>query len=558
MNSLLLFLLKSTLCLSTLYLAFSVLMRHETYFKLNRMLLLLMVLSSAIIPFLTSPQAIQPFKQVRLEPIFRSKEILHEPIQPNDVQTAIQLSAPASKTIRPVTIPIKIILGYIYLTGALISILLLLYSIVSVLLLFRKARKSTLNGFRLRVVTDDIPAFSFGRTILISQHDYDLHSEAIIIHEQSHIRLGHIYDLMLMEMVKIIFWFNPLVYSMIRDLKEIHEFQADDYTLHTGIDATQYQLLIIQKCVGYQKFALANSFNHCQIKNRITMMNKQKTSKAGIWKVATFLPLLALLLMAFGKMGENLPLESHANQVILNQEKTNAKDTTTQTKEKVYAIVEVMPEFPGGEMALRKYLSENVQYPKEATAKGIQGKVFVNFIVNSEGKILDAKVIRGVSPSLDAEGLRVIRAMPNWKPGKEKGVAVSVRYTLPIRFLIPPGPSDKTKKGIASQAKEKVYTKVEIMPEYPGGEKALRKFLSDTVQYPKEAIAKRIEGKVFVNFIVNREGEIVDAKVLRGVSPSLDAEGLRVIRLMPNWKPGKEKGVPVSVSFTIPINFVTQ
>jgi len=274
------------------------------------MLLLLMVLSSAIIPFLTSPQAIQPFKQVRLEPIFRSKEILHEPIQPNDVQTAIQLSAPASKTIRPVTIPIKIILGYIYLTGALISILLLLYSIVSVLLLFRKARKSTLNGFRLRVVTDDIPAFSFGRTILISQHDYDLHSEAIIIHEQSHIRLGHIYDLMLMEMVKIIFWFNPLVYSMIRDLKEIHEFQADDYTLHTGIDATQYQLLIIQKCVGYQKFALANSFNHCQIKNRITMMNKQKTSKAGIWKVATFLPLLALLLMAFGKMGENVNLEA--------------------------------------------------------------------------------------------------------------------------------------------------------------------------------------------------------------------------------------------------------
>jgi hypothetical protein len=109
---------------------------------------------------------------------------------------------------------------------------------------------------------------------------------------------------MLMELVKIIYWFNPLVYRMDSDLKEIHEFQADENTLHSGIDATEYQLLIIQKCVGHQKFALANSFNHCQIKNRITMMNKSKTNKAWRWKVATFLPLLALLLMAFSKRAE--------------------------------------------------------------------------------------------------------------------------------------------------------------------------------------------------------------------------------------------------------------
>lgn len=274
------------------------------------MVFILIILSSAIIPFLTSPQALQPFRQVRLEPIFQNKAIVEEPIQTNDFPTAIKFSAPASKTIRPVTLTVQNILGYIYLTGVFVSILLLLYNIGTVLLLFRKARKTELNGFHLRVVDDDIPAFSFGYTILISQQDYDLHSDAIITHEQSHIRLGHFYDLMLMEITKIIFWFNPLVYSMIRDLKAIHEFQADDYTLTSGIDATKYQLLIIQKCVGHQKFALANSFNHCQIKNRITMINKQKTIKAWRWKVATFLPLLALLLMAFGKMGENVNLEA--------------------------------------------------------------------------------------------------------------------------------------------------------------------------------------------------------------------------------------------------------
>ena len=309
MNSYLLILSKSTLCLSLLYLAFSVLMRKETFFKLNRMVLLLMVLSSALIPFIHSPQLIQPFRQVKLETVFQRHTILEEPIQKNDFTSAIQLPAPAFETVKPVNWTAKNILLFIYLSGVLVSILLLLYSIVSILLLFRKARKTNHKGFHLMIVTDDIPAFSFGPYILISQHDYDSNSEAIITHELSHIRLCHFYDLMLMELAKIIFWFNPLVYRIVSDLKEIHEFQADDYTLTSGIDATKYQLLIIQKCVGHQKFALANSFNYCRIKNRITMMNKQKTSKAWRWKVATFLPLLALLLMAFGKSGEIIPIE---------------------------------------------------------------------------------------------------------------------------------------------------------------------------------------------------------------------------------------------------------
>ncbi|MGQ7870695.1 M56 family metallopeptidase [Sunxiuqinia sp. sy24] len=186
------------------------------------------------------------------------------------------------------------------------------------------------------IIADDIPAFSFGRYILISQYDYDTNSEAIITHERSHISLGHFYDLMLMELAKIIFWFNPLIYRLARDLKEIHEFQADHNTLHSGIDATQYQLLIIQKCVGHQKFALANSFNHCQIKNRITMMNKQKTSKAWRWKVATFLPLLALLLMAFGKTGVNAPPE----QILLSPEVfSNSTDSVKQWTEKDFNIL---------------------------------------------------------------------------------------------------------------------------------------------------------------------------------------------------------------------------
>lgn len=157
------------------------------------------------------------------------------------------------------------------------------------------------------VVEKEIAAFSFGRLVYISQSDYKEHGQVILAHEKEHIRSGHFYDLFFLEIVKIIFWFNPFIYWLIRDLKEVHEFQADNHTLTTGIDATKYQLLIIQKSVGHQKFALANSFNHCQIKNRIAMINKLKTGKAWRWKVATFLPLLALLLIFCGRKVSSVP-----------------------------------------------------------------------------------------------------------------------------------------------------------------------------------------------------------------------------------------------------------
>ena len=295
MNTFLIFLIKSTLSISLLYLAFQVLMRKEAAFKLNRMILIFTVVISVIIPFLYLPQPIQPVGQLKLEPIFQSIAFSEEPIQANITPELIQPSASIPKTNQPITVSFKSVLLYIYLSGILISILMLIYSIGSVFMLFRKARKIKMEGIRLMIIADDIPAFSFGRSILISQHDFDTNSEAIIIHEQSHIRLGHFYDLMLMELVKIIFWFNPLLYRIARDLREIHEFQADNYTLNKGIDATQYQLLIIQKGVGSKRFALANSFNHCQIKKRIIMMNKSKTSKAKYWKVATFLSIFIIL-----------------------------------------------------------------------------------------------------------------------------------------------------------------------------------------------------------------------------------------------------------------------
>ena len=247
MNSLLLFLLKSTLILSFLYLFFCLLMRKEAFFKVSRMTLLIIVLASIIIPLIYLPRPFQPV--ITIAPIFQDKISIENSVQTNKIPAAIYSSAPVSGKFEPYVISAGAILLIVYLGGVFISFLLLIYRISSVLRLFRKSRRTDLNGIRLMIVHDDTPAFSFSRHILISQHDYETNSEAILTHELSHIRHGHFYDLMLMELVKIMYWFNPIVYRMDCDLKEIHEFQADEHTLHSGIDATEYQLLIIQKCV---------------------------------------------------------------------------------------------------------------------------------------------------------------------------------------------------------------------------------------------------------------------------------------------------------------------
>ena len=330
MNDFLSYLLNSTICLSTLYLVFRSLMRKETYFKLNRIVLLSLVLSSLIIPKLILPTFINKPMEVQMVSVFTGNE--HSLPEKTEV---VQNSYIPEKVKSTVVFSVREILLIGYAIGFFSSLLILVYGLFSIFLLYRKAESRQMEGYRLLIIKKEIPAFSFGRLVFISQKDYENHHQVILAHEKEHIRFCHFYDLMFLEAVKIFHWFNPLVYSLMHDMKDIHEFQADDQTLTKGIDAEKYQLLIIQKSVGQQKFALANSFNHCQIKNRIVMMNKLKNSKAWRWKVATFLPLLALLLMAFGKPGEKKDSEEKMSPQIAS---TNSEDSLKKSDRNNFVI----------------------------------------------------------------------------------------------------------------------------------------------------------------------------------------------------------------------------
>ena len=207
---------------------------------------------------------------------------------------------------------------------------------------------------------------------------------------------------------------------------------------------------------------------------------------------------------------------------------------------KAYMYVEQMPVFPGGNEKMYEFINKNIQYPDAAREQHIEGKVVAQFVVNIDGKISDIKILRSVAGGCDAEVIRVLNIMPAWTPGKQNGTNVPVYFNLPVTFKL---------------GARKVYDTVEVMPQFPGGEKEMYQFFNQNIRYPAEAREFNIQGKVLAQFIVEPDGAIDSVKILEHVSGGCDIEALRVIQLMPKWIPGTLKGTPVPVYFQLPVEF---
>ena len=240
----------------------------------------------------------------------------------------------------------------------------------------------------------------------------------------------------------------------------------------------------------------------------------------------------------------------------------------------VFEVVEIMPEFPDGGMSgLMQFLSKNIQYPINAQKNHTQGRVTVQFVVNKDGSISEPKIIRGVDPDLDGEAIRVISLMPKWKPGMQKGQPVRVKYTVPVMFrLSDDGQKEEYKPipkidetvvvGYASKQapteEDPVFEVVENMPEFAGGMGGLMQYLSKNIKYPVEAQKAGIQGRVIMQVIIDKNGNVTNPKVTQPVDPLLDTEAIRVTASMPKWKPGTQRGMPVNVKYTFPIVFRLQ
>jgi TonB family protein len=329
----------------------------------------------------------------------------------------------------------------------------------------------------LHIVPGDLAPFSYFNHIVINEQDYRDNPREILIHEQAHIDLRHSWDVMFLGLVTLFQWWNPAAWLLSNELRQVHEYEADEAVLNQGVDVKQYQLLLIRKSVGDQLFSMANNFNYQSLKKRIRMMTMNKSSRWNTLRALAVVPVIALALLAFANPKSvaavvtnqpahvtpapvalpepaqaetaTQPVETEAvpEAVEVNTEEQASQDAEPQSDNKVYNSVEQMPRFPGGEVGLMKYLQENIKYPPEAAKNDIEGRFIVQFIVDKNGEVGEVKVLRPISEELDAEAVRVVKTLPKFEPGRQDGEAVSVWYTLPISFKLQSKPQPQPQDG---------------------------------------------------------------------------------------------------------------
>ena len=444
---LLIYQIKVGLCLIAFYLLWKLLLSRETFHRFNRVALLVVMALALVLPWIRLSMDVAA-------PVAKQVVMLEELVVTPGGNSVIQ--QPSWSVMGIVTV--------LYFVGAVIVLLWLLHSQWSLYRLMRKGRTEALpGGITLHMLTGDQAPFSYFKHIVINEQDYCDNPQEILTHELAHIGMRHSWDVMFTELVKLLQWWNPAAWLLCRELQQVHEYEADMAVLNQGINAKQYQLLLIRKSVGDQLFSMANNFNYQSLKKRIRMMTMNKSSQWNRLRALAVVPVIALALLAFANpksvaavvttnvpqaetvkssTTQELPEAVQAEAAPVTVEKTVEEPVPAEpnNEEVVYKSVEQMPRFPGGEAEMMKYLMQNIQYPSNAAKNDIEGRVVLQFVIEKDGHIGEVKVVRSVDEELDAEAVRVVKSMPNFTPGYQDGKPVAVWYTLPVMFKLHGGP----------------------------------------------------------------------------------------------------------------------
>ena len=423
--------LKVGVCLIGFYLVLKLLLGRETFHHLYRAMLLAAVPLSLLLPLVhvnsDEPSALGQ-GLIIIEGVFAEVQ------QPTG--EALQASSALSSGIR---------LAYIiYMIGLAVVVLWHVASQVRLWKLLRQGRVERMpDGTWLHILPGGkLAPFSYFRHIVISQQDYDENPREILTHEQAHIAHWHSADVLLSNLLVALQWWNPAAWLLRRELQQVHEYEADEAVLERGVDARQYQLLLIRKSVGEQLFSMANNFNHQSLKKRIRMMTRKKSSEWKKLRLVAILPMAALVMVAFASPS----VERVASQVELSVSSQQEQLQTVAPSDtaRVYDKVEVMPEFPGGMQAMMRFISDNIRYPKDAKEAKKEGRSLVEFVIETDGSITDVSVVKEVYPSIDEEAIRVVKSMPKWTPGEQDGKKVRVKFMMPITFKLQGSSENKT------------------------------------------------------------------------------------------------------------------
>lgn len=392
------------------YLCYQLLLRRHTFFHWNRFYLLGSMLVSLALPFLSYPESAPKI-----------------PVAYQISAQAVSIVATSSHTQSLLTWQNAV--GLIYFIG-------LLYASIR---LFRNIRQ--LRGFLAQgeqIELDDctvvlidsnmVGSFSFLQWIVVNRHDYEHNFDAILRHEMVHRQQRHTLDILIAEVIQLFFWFNPVIFLYKKSLQEIHEFLADAQAPNRETYAT----FLVQYALNAPITTLTNHFfKASQIKTRIQMIYKNRTSK---WLLSTYMVAIVMIgtvaMIIAGCEKSDTTESAEANLALAEQNKIGVD------VKKVYSVVEDQPEFPGGVKAMYEFIGDNIKYPEAAAKANVEGRVFLSFVVSETGEVSDIKVLKGIGYGCDTEAVRVLKKFPNWKPGKQNGIPVNVRYNLPINFQL--------------------------------------------------------------------------------------------------------------------------
>ena len=332
----------------------------------------------------------------------------------------------------------------IYWAGVAVLSLRLVWQLFSIIRLAAISRKQEVEGITVHLLRGEGSPFSFFRWVFMYPSTLEgkqLHE--VMVHECTHVSGLHSLDTLFSELFSIACWFNPFAWLMKQEVRMNLEYLADESVLSDGNarKSYQYHLLGLAYRQPNESTKIANNFNLLPLKKRIKMMNKRRTSEIGKAKYLLFAPLAGALLMVSNiesvarEIGEQFPEVAEVQQ----KAEAKASDATAPAdtaKNVVYDVTETMPQFPGGQEVLLKYLAANIKYPASAVKAKKQGRVIVTFIIQKDGSVAKARIAKSVDPELDAEALRIVKAMPNWTPGTQDGKPVNVKYIIPVNFSL--------------------------------------------------------------------------------------------------------------------------
>ena len=543
------YILKVSLSLAAFYMFYKLLCSRDTLHRFNRCLLLFILVLSAVVPFM----------YIDLDVVFTEATVAIEELSLVTTAEPVADSAEAVSTPHSTFwqripweyIPWRTLLVSIYLIGLVVYLIKFIGGLVSIALLIRRSKcREMADGIILVTHTKDYSPFSWMRYIIVSEHDLRENYAMILAHERAHIRLGHSWDLLFTQLCAILQWFNPAAWLLKQELEAIHEFEADSDTLRQGFDARQYQLRLFEAATGVKYSSFTNNFINCSTKKRIIMMMKTQTSPWARMKALFVLPVaFAAVTVISCTSPKEKKVEGQLSNVSVKGENPRL----------VFIFEDSTEIYIKGEQLNFDNHDANFDYlePCGLTSENIDGISVLQgesaeAIFGESGK--NGAILFRVKGKT-AKDMTTALAEYAQRTGNEEPLKLSIKKPATIDDIQAVGYAPTAKANDPAAEQGEVFQVVEEQPMFPGGMQELMKFMQTNIRYPKEAQDRGIQGRVIVQFVVNKDGSISEECVVRSVDSQLDAEAIRIIRSMPNWTPGKQRGEPVRVRFTLPVTF---